>query len=445
MPNNKFLRVSNNNLMNFSNDIGLAMHLLGRELWPLNRSITGDGVRKTLNILGKYLPNLKVESVPTGTRCFDWVVPKEWRVTEAWIKDPEGNKCIDFKNNNLHLVSYSVPVKASFTLVDLQKYLYSLPEQPDAIPYVTSYYAERWGFCLTHNQREKLIDGEYQVLIKSELVSGVLNYGELTIPSTEGNSEEVLLSTYICHPSMANNELSGPLVTTALCQWIMGLKKRRYNYRIVFVPETIGSIIFLSKNLKELKDKVVAGFNITCVGDDRSYSYLPTRNGKTLSDQVAKHILKWIDSNYKTYDWAERGSDERQYCAPGVDLPVASIMRTKYGEYPEYHTSLDDFESVVTPKGLEGGYEALRRAIEALERNCYPNVTVLGEPQLGKRGLYPTLSTRNSHAQVGRMMNLLTWSDGTNNIIDIAEKCCCPVWELYPLIDKLNNNGILKV
>jgi len=255
--------------------------------------------------------------------------------------------------------------------------------------------------------------------------------------------QEIFLSTYICHPSMANNELSGPVVTTALSQWLKTLTDRKYTYRIVFIPETIGSIVYLSQNIEYLKEQVIAGFNITCVGDDRCFSYLPSRNGNTLSDFVALHVLKHTDPDFIRYTWLDRGSDERQYCAPGVDLPIASIMRSKYGEYPEYHTSLDNLE-LVTPTGLQGGYDALRKAIEIIEKNVYLKSTVLCEPQLGNRGLYPTLSTKESGRQVRAMMNMLSYCDGQNSLLDIAELIDEPFWELFPLADKLIKQDLLQ-
>lgn len=425
--------------------IGKEIHNLARKLWPINRSITGDGVRKTLSIIKEILPDLKIVEVPSGTKVFDWIVPSEWRVRDAYIVTPSGRKICQFSNNNLHLVGYSIPINQKISFSELNKHLYSLSDQPDAIPYVTSYYSERWGFCLTQNERDQLEDGIYEVYVDSELFNGSLTYAELII---KGNSDhEVLLSTYVCHPSMANNELSGPTVTAYLGKWLSSLKERKYTYRIIFIPETIGSITYLSRNLdlEILKQKVVAGFNVSCVGDNRGYSYLPSRNGSTISDSVAKHILRWVDSSFKTYSWSDRGSDERQYCAPGVDLPIASIMRTKYGAYPEYHTSLDDLDNVVTPDGLEGGYQVLKLAIEAIENNCYPKVTVLCEPQMGKRGLYPTLSTKKKANEVKLMMSLITWADGTHSLLDIADKCNVPIWELYPLVKKLKEHDLLSM
>ena len=426
--------------------IGKEIHQFAKQIWPLNRSITGDGVRETLRQIQKHLPELRILEVKSGTKVFDWVVPKEWKIHNAYIQTPNGERICEFKRNNLHVVGYSAPVDRYMSLKELQKHLYSLPEQPDAIPYVTSYYEERFGFCISDYQRKTLKDGQYRAVVDSELFDGSLTYGELVIPGQ--SDEEIFISTYICHPSMANNELSGPTVTTFLGRWINSLETRRFTYRIVFIPETIGSITYLSRNLKHLKEKVICGFNVSCIGDDRSYSYLPTRrgagvDGNTLADKVAKHVLKFTDKNYVTYTWNDRGSDERQYCAPHVDLPVVSIMRTKYGEYPEYHTSLDNLEDVVTPVGLEGGFTVMTRAIQAVEAHYFPIVNVIGEPQLGKRGLYPNLSTRESGRQVHTMMNLLTWSDGKNSLIDIADLCDVPIWDLMPIAKILVQHNLL--
>lgn len=423
--------------------IGKKIHDLCYRLFPINRSITGDGVRETLSILKEILPNLTVHEVPSGTEAFDWVVPLEWRVKEAYILSPSGERICDFKKNNLHLVGYSTPIKKRIKLSELQSHLYSLPEQPTAIPYITSYYKERWGFCIAHNDRNNLEEGEYEVFIDTELFDGFLTYGELVL---KGKSDkEIFISTYICHPSMANNELSGPTVTTFIAKWLASRVENRFSYRFVFLPETIGSITYLSKNISHLKSKVYAGFNVTCIGDNRNYSYLPSRRGDTISDVVSKHILKHICSTYKSYEWSDRGSDERQYCSPGIDLPVASIMRTKFGEYDEYHTSLDDLTNVVTPEGLDGGYNALKYAIEALEGNYYPKIKVFCEPQLGKRGLYPTLSTKTSVNKVQLIMGLITWSDGTKSLLEIAELCDVPIWELHSVVSKLVESNLLSL
>ena len=244
---------------------------------------------------------------------------------------------------------------------------------------------------------------------------------------------------------MANNEISGIAVTTFLAQWIKNIKKTKYSYRIIFIPETIGSIAYLSKNFKNMKKNIIAGFNVTCVGDERAYSFLPSRNGNTISDYVGKHVLKWIDKKFIKYTWLDRGSDERQYCSPHIDLPIASLMKSKYGEYPEYHTSLDNLKKVVTPKGLNDGFNLIKIAIEVIERNCYPIIKVFGEPQLSKRGLYPTLSKANSTKKIKLMMNLMTWSDGKHSLLDIAELCNVPIWKLYPILEKLIDEKLIKL
>ena len=244
---------------------------------------------------------------------------------------------------------------------------------------------------------------------------------------------------------MANNELSGPTVVTFLAKWLTQIDAPEYSYRIVFIPETIGSITYLSLNHEEMKRRTIAGFNVSCVGDNRAYSYLPSRNGNTISDVVARHVLKWIDPDFKSYSWFDRGSDERQYCAPGIDLPIASILRTKYGQYPEYHTSLDDLENVVTPQGLNGGFWAIRRAIEAIERNKKYKVSVLCEPQMGKRGLYPTLSTKKSGEQVRLMMDFISLCDGNSSLLEIADRLSVPVWDLYEMAEKLQSHNLIRV
>ncbi len=427
--------------MNVKN-IGAQMHGWAHDLFPICRSLTGDGVRATLSYIQERLPGLQILSVPSGTQAFDWTVPDEWTIRDAYVLDESGTRIIDFKENNLHIVGYSEPVDKYLDLEELNNHLYSLLEQPDAIPYITSYYARRWGFCLTHNQRLSLLPGRYHVVVDSDLKPGVLNYAELVLPGE--TDEEVLLSTYICHPSMANNEISGPVVTMALAQWLQSLEKRRYTYRIIFIPETIGSIVYLSCNIEHLKRQVKAGFNITCIGDERCYSYLPSRDGNTLSDRAALHVLKHIDPGFNRYSWLDRGSDERQYCAPGIDLPMATIMRSKYGQYPEYHTSLDDL-NLVTSTGLGGGFSALQQAILAVEHNVLPRITVLCEPMLSKRRLYPTLSTKESGGQVRAMMNLLSYCDGRHELLDIAEIIGEPVGKLVDILKPLIAHGLIEV
>lgn len=418
---------------------GKEMYSLATDLFPINRSITGMGVRKTLKIIQKYIP-LKVFEVPSGKKVFDWKVPLEWNVKEAYVLDAKGKKIIDFKKNNLHLVGYSTPINATVSLSELQNHLYSLESQPNAIPYVTSYYKARWGFCLSHKQRQNLKEGNYRVVIKSSLKKGSLTYGELIIP---GQSEkEILLSTNICHPSMANNELSGIVIATFLARRLKE-KKRKYTYRIIFIPETIGSLVYLNKNLNIMKKNTVAGFVITCVGDNNNYSFVPSRYGNSLADRAALNVLKWKHPDFIHYSFLDRGSDERQYCSPGVDLPVVSIMRSKYGEYPEYHTSLDNLD-FISPAGLNGAYDILKDCLEVLENNEKYKIKTLGEPQLGKRGLYPTLSNKHTKAEVKSMLNFITYADGTNDLIDVSNIINVPVKELYPIIASLKKSNLLE-
>jgi len=413
-------------------NIGQEMYDWAVDLFPINRSLSGDGVRQTLQYIKNIIPELEVNEVPSGAKCFDWTIPQEWNCNDGYIIDPDGNKICDFKTNNLHIVGYSTPIDSEIELEELIEHLYYLEEQPTAIPYITSYYSPRWGFCLSFNEFQKLKKGTYKVKINSELKDGNLTYGEIKL---KGESEkEIFLSTYVCHPSMANNELSGPVVTTALVNFIKSLKGRKYSYRIVFIPETIGSITYISRNIDDMKKNIIAGFNVTTIGDDRSYSYIPTRYGNTLSDKVSKHVLQDID--YVEYSFLDRGSDERQYCSPGVDLPIATICRTKYGVYPEYHTSLDDL-TVISPSGLYGGYEKIKKAIELLEKNNYYKVNVLCEPQLGKRGLYPTISTKASGKIVRTMMNFIAYADGNNDLIDIANIIGVQAEELFDIVDKM--------
>ena len=421
-------------------DIKEDIYRLCEVLWPITRSITGNGVRETLSIIQQEISNLTIHEVPTGTQCFDWKIPKEWNIKDAYIIDPDGKKIIDFQDSNLHVVSYSTPINQTVPLAELQEHLHSLPEQPNAIPYVTSYYEERWGFCLTENQRKTLKEGNYQVFINSELSDGSLTYGELIIP---GKSEkEIFLSTYVCHPSMANNELSGPTVTTYLAKWIQS-QPREYTYRIIFIPETIGSITYLSKNQQKLKENVSAGFNITCVGDDNAYSFLPSRNGSTLSDIVAKHVLKHHAKDFKEYSFLDRGSDERQYCSPGVDLPIASIMRTKYGEYEQYHTSLDNLD-FISDKGLYGAFKALTLSIICIENNKVYKYTNLCEPQLGRRGLRSNVGAINNMTQFNKdVTNVLAYADGKKDLISIAIETDRPLWELIIVVEKLVEHNLL--
>jgi len=421
--------------------VGQDMYRLCEKLFPYCRSITGDGVRRTLRDLQELCPEMELREVPSGTQVFDWTVPKEWNIRDAWIKDSKGNKVLDFQEHNLHVLGYSLPMDRKMALEELLPLIYTQPDQPDVIPYVTSYYKERSGFCMSQRAKDALVEGTYHAFIDSELKDGSLTYGEIVIPGE--SDEEVFLSTYTCHPSMANNELSGPAVSIYLAKWLKSLQKRRYTYRLIYIPETIGSITYLSKNIAHLKQHVVAGYNISCVGDDRTYSYIPSRSGNTLADRVAKNVLRFHYPEYKVYSFLDRGSDERQYNAPGVDLPVACICRSKYGMYPEYHTSKDNLE-LISPSGLQGAYEVYRQCIEALEGNRVYQVQCLCEPQLGKRGLYPTISQKGGYDEVNAMVDFIAYADGKNDLIEISNIIGVPVRRLIDIAARLRENGLIE-
>ena len=396
---------------------------LGKKLWPLNRSLTGVGVRQTLNILKKYNNRLQIIKFKSGKKVFDWTIPREWIVREAWIKDDKGKKIVDFKKNNLHLVGYSEPVNKTISFDQLKKKLHFHKNQPKAIPYVTSYYKRDWGFCLSYNQFKKLKKNKsYHVYINSKFKKGFLDCAEVYLPGK--SKKEIFFSTYICHPSMANNELSGPILSIFLSQWIKNIRNRKWSYRFIFIPETIGSIAYLSKNYRKLKKNVIGGYVLTCLGDEREYSFLPSKFKDSISDKIAREVLTKNKKSFIEYNWLESRSDEIQFCSPGIDLPIASLMRSKYGKYPEYHTSLDTFGRVVTIKGLNGSFKILKNIIKVFEESLFPKAKIKCEPQLGKRGLYPNLSKKNSVKHDTRLIQyFLSYSDGQNSIKDIAKKC----------------------
>ena len=417
------------------------MRALMEELFPINRSLTGHGVRQTLDILGKHI-SLEISEVPSGTQVFDWTVPDEWNCTDAYIMDAEGQRVVDFQANNLHVLGYSEPVEGDFTLEDLKDHLYTRPDLPDAIPYLTSYYARRWGFCLSQTQLDGMGPGPYQVKIDSTLEPGSLTYGELLIPGE--SDEEVLLSTYMCHPSMANNELSGLLVVTWLVKWLLARTDRHYSYRILFVPETIGAITYLLRHMEEMKAKTVAGYVVTCVGGPGRPTFIQTRTQDTLLDKITKHVLEHCGEDYQILPFADRGSDERQYNAPGVDMPVSTLARTLFADFPEYHTSLDNLD-FVTGAQLEASLELYKKCLLALERNRIYRVTTLCEPQLGKRGLYPTLGSQHDIADKMKVTNaLIGYCDGTLDLIDVAAAHGLPVWDFYETADKFVTEGVLE-
>ena len=415
------------------------------DLFPICRSITGEGTRFSLDYIKNILPELKIFQIKSGTKVFDWKIPDEWLIKNAYIMNSKGKKLIDFKKNNLHVLGYSTPISKTINYRKLEKHLYSLPKFPSAIPYVTSYYERRWGFCLSHRQKLRLKKEKksLRILIDSKLFKGYMNYGELIIKGK--SKKEIFISTYICHPSLANNEISGPIVTTALAEWLNNLKNNYYTYRIVFIPETIGSIAYISKNLKKLKKEVKAAFNITCVGDNKSYSYLESKFKNTLSDRSALKAYETLKIKYKKYSFLnDRGSDERQYSSPGVDLPFCSMMRTKYGEYREYHTSKDNL-SFISSKGLLGGYEAIKTAIEILELNKKYIASNKCEPQFSKRNLKSSLGGSALSKDYKILSNILSYADGKNDVIELSNILKENIFLINKSIKTLLKFKLLKV
>lgn len=419
------------------------MYELVCELFPICRSITGKGFRQSLKILDEAMGGgiLKIHSIVSGNKVFDWEVPAEWEINDAYIITPDGEKICDFKQNNLHVLNYSTGIDTELDLASLQEHLYSIEDMPDAIPYVTSYYKRRWGFCIKHKDRVKLKEGKYKVFIDAKHhENGVLNYADLLIPSTQETKDEILISTYLCHPSMANNELSGPVVAAFLAKWLLELKERKYNYRFVFIPETIGSIVYLSKHLKHLQKHTKAGFVLSCIGDDNAYSLIHTPSENTLADKVALHTLK-EKNNFKEFSFLDRGSDERQYCAPLVNLPVVCVCRTRFGDYKEYHTSKDDL-NFISEEGLQGGLKAMQEIIMNLEVNEIYQNTVFCEPNLGKRDLYIDHCKREG--RVENILSFLAFCDDKNDVLDIASKLNIQAYELKDLIERLKFHKLIK-
>jgi aminopeptidase-like protein len=417
---------------------GPEMHALVERLYPLCRSITGNGVRRTLEIVGESIP-LEVSEVPTGTEVLDWTVPREWNIRDAYVKDASGTKVIDFAESNLHLVGYSVPVSATMTLDELRPHLHTLPDQPGLIPYRTSYYAETWGFCLSENALQGLGEGPYEVMIDSTLADGHLTYGEHVVPGR--HEDEVLISCHTCHPSLANDNLAGIAVATALAQRLAG-SDPWYTYRFVFAPGTIGAITWLARN-RDRVGRVKHGIVLACAGDSGALTYKRTRRGDTEIDRVFGHVLK--DRPHTIVDFSPYGYDERQYGSPGFDLAVGSLTRTPYAGYPEYHTSADN-PDFVSPDAMTDTLETLWQAVRVLECNRrLHNLSPYGEPQLGRRGLYGSLGGRSDTKQAQMaMLWVLNLSDGDHSLLDIAERSGLPFDVVADAARDLHGAGLVK-
>jgi aminopeptidase-like protein len=397
---------------------GREMYELIAELYPLCRSITGDGVRKTLRILNQHIP-LEVHEVPTGTPVFDWTVPREWNIRDAYVKNSKGERIIDFSRSNLHVVSYSTPLRRTVQLEELREHLYTLPDRPEWIPYRTSYYTANWGFCLSHNQLLELQDNEYEVCIDASLGNGHLTYGEYYLPGD--TTDEVLLSCHICHPSLCNDNLSGIALVAFLAKYI-GARARRYSYRFLFIPGTIGSITWLCLNEAQVT-KIKHGLVVAGVGDAGHFTYKRSRRGDAEIDRVFSHVLKHSRKDYTITDFFPYGYDERQFCSPGFNLPVGCLMRTPHGQYPEYHTSADGLD-FIQPTFLADSFSKCLSVLDVLEHNkIYLNQNPKCEPQLGKRGLYGAIGGQpDRRVSELAMLWVLNFADGSHTLLDIAEK-----------------------
>jgi aminopeptidase-like protein len=420
---------------------GAEMLAVIRELFPICRSITGDGLRRSLRILQRIAP-LELHEVPTGTEVFDWTVPREWNLRAARLTGPDGAVVADAERLNLHVLNYSAPFRARVPLERLQEHLHSLPEQPSLVPYRTSYYKQDWGFCLSHEQRRRLAPGDYDVLIDTTLTEGSLTYGELVVPGT--SEREVLISAHCCHPSLANDNLSGMVLAATLARVLRDVRVR-HTYRFLFVPGTIGAIAWLALNEAQAR-RVVSGLVVACVGDGGRLTYKRSRQGHALIDRAVAHVLAHSGEDYEIRDFTPYGYDERQYCSPGFDLAVGSLTRTPHGEYPEYHTSADDLD-LVRPDRLIDSFRRYLEVCEVLEGNLtYVNLSPKGEPQLGKRGLYGSVGGR-SHAVAGQMAMLwvLNQSDGTRSLLEVAERAKLPFTDVRRAASALEGAGLLRV
>jgi aminopeptidase-like protein len=419
--------------------VGEELHRLVAELYPICRSITGDGVRRTLGVVGREL-DLEVHEVPTGTQVLDWTVPREWNVRDAWVAGPDGRRVIDFQASNLHLMSYSVPMAATLPLAELKRHLFTLPEQPDLVPYRTSYYAERWAFCASQRLVDSLPEGDYQVCVDTTLADGHLTYGEHLVPGD--TEDEVLVTCHVCHPSLANDNLSGIAVATRLAG-MLGRSRPRYSYRFLFIPGTIGSITWLARN-EDRVGHIRHGLVLACVGDPGGLTWKRSRRGDAEIDRAVAHVLGSSGRPHRVVDFSPYGYDERQFCSPGFNLPVGCLSRTPYAAYPEYHTSADDLD-LVRPEHLEDSLQVCWEVVQLLERNRrYRNLAPKGEPQLGRRGLYGSIGGRSdAEERQLAMLWVLNLSDGDHSLLEVADRAGLPFALVADAACDLERAGLL--
>ena len=439
MPKNSYQLVEESSKKSF----GKKMIKWANDIWAFDRSITGEGVRKTLNYFKKIQPKLNIKAAKTGEVAFDWKVPKEWKVSKAYFQDKNGKKYCDFKKNNLSLVNYSNSFKGTLTLEDLKKKIHTIKHQPTAVPYITSYYKKYWGFCMSYNDLKKLKKGNYSVNIDTEHFDGVMNYGEILIKGK--SKKEIFFSTYTCHPSMANNEISGLVISLALSLILSSLKNLNYSYRIIFVPETIGSIYYLSNKIKELQNNVIAGLVLSCLGDNRAYSHIKSPYGNNLSDKALNTILGH-KKKFISYSFLERGSDERQYCHPRVNLPMCGFCRSKYATYPEYHTSLDSMK-LLSEKSLQDSLNVIIDFINGFEISYKkPLNQITCEPFLTKRDLYKYVSIKNNYYNSisDHYLDIFAYCNGENDVFDIAKILNVNVETVIKTIDFLKGYDLIS-
>jgi aminopeptidase-like protein len=418
---------------------GQASYRLIEALYPICRSITGNGVRQSLRVLQLSVP-LELHEVPTGTEVFDWTIPKEWNIRDAYIKNEAGERVVDFHRCNLHVLNYSVPVRQKMTLSELRPYLFTLPETPDWIPYRTCYYREAWGFCLSQKQLERLEEREYEVCIDSSLEAGHLTYGEYRIQGA--TDAEVLISCHACHPSLCNDNLSGTTTAARLARLFRGVSLR-HSYRFLWVPGTIGSITWLARN-ESILPRIKHGLVLSCVGDSGPFTYKRSRRGNAGVDRVVEHVLRHSGYKFEVLEFSPYGYDERQYCSPGIDLPIGCFMRTPNGCYPQYHTSADDL-TLVSPLSLGESFLQLLRVVQVFEENArYLNLNPKCEPQLGRRGLYREIGgTKDAAAREMAMLWVLNLSDGNHDLLDIAIRSGSPFDQISQAADALREAGLL--
>jgi aminopeptidase-like protein len=420
-------------------EIGEGLHRFATDLYPICRSITGDGLRQTLAAIQQRV-RLQISEVPTGTEVFDWTIPKEWNIKAAFIKDMQGRRILDFSRCNLGVLNYSAPIHETMPLTELRQHLFTIPEHPDWIPYRTAYYEENWGFCLSHNQLRALAEGEYELYIDSTLAEGHMTYGECYLPGR--CTDEVLISCHICHPSLANDNLSGLSVATALAEFLSG-RDLRYSYRFLFIPGTIGAITWLSRNRDKL-NHIRHGLVLTGIGDDNSFHYKRSRRGDAEIDKAVEHVLRHHGESNEILEFSPYGYDERQYCSPGLNLPVGCLMRSIWGTFPEYHTSADDL-SFIKPQRLAESFLVITSIIDVLEMNeCYCNLRPYCEPQLGRRGLYRTTGGESIEEEINARLWVLNFSDGEHSLLDIAERSGLSFSVIATAAQLLFDNGLLK-